>query len=399
MPYDLTPWRRRLEPLLDPFIALAVFVLSVLPLLQPAGQVGQIGQDCDCPPIQWWAYVLVVAQCAPLGVRRRQPFLAPLAAGLAVMAYTLTDLPEPRVPYAVLVAIYTVAAYAPRRHATGAGVFAVVAVVVLYAIDWPNWDFEDLSTTVLLLSTAWLLGEMTRSRHDRAVQAETRAEQVERARRAESEAAVAAERNRIARELHDVVAHHVSMMVVQAEAGPVVVHSDPDRAAVTFDAISAAGKQALAEMRRLLGVLREDDTAPLAPQPGVAALPALVEGVREAGLDVRLDLDPDPGLVAGLPPLVELAAYRLVQEALTNCVRHAAATQVVVEVSSNGGSLSVRVSDDGVGGTVAPRAGGHGLVAMRERVLLADGQLSAGPRHGGGWTVEAEFPLSPVAVP
>ena len=393
MPYDVTAWRRRLEPLLDPFVALAVCVLSLLPLLRAR-------DACACPPVEWWAWALVLAEAAPLAVRRRFPFAAPLASGLALMAYVMTGLPEPPVTYAALVALYTVAAYAPRALANGTAAFSVVATVVVFAVDWPQWDLEDLSTTVLLLATAWLLGETTRSRHERAVAAEARAEQLERARAAESEAAVAAERNRIARELHDVVAHHVSMMVVQAEAGPVVVHTDPDRAAATFDAISAAGKSALSEMRRLLGVLREDDSAPLAPQPGVSALPSLVEGVREAGLDVWLEVDADA--TRALPASVDLAAYRLVQEALTNCLRHAGPGRVEVRVATagtaTGRTLVVHVDDDGLGGTVEPRTGGHGLVAMRERVQLAGGRLTAGPRPGGGWSVAAELPLAPVAV-
>ena len=389
MSSDPSTWRRRLDPLLDPFISVAVSVLSLLPLLR-------VDDGCGCPPPSWWAYALAVAQCAPLAVRRRFPFAAPLASGLAVMAYAMLDLPDAPVTYAALVALYTVAAYARRALASGTAVFAALGVVAVYAVDWPQWDLEDLSTTVLLLSTAWLLGETTRDRHGRALQAEARAEQLDRARAAESEAAVAAERNRIARELHDVVAHHVSMMVVQAEAGPVVVHTDPERAAAAFDAISGAGKQALAEMRRLLGVLREDAAAPLAPQPGVAALPALVAGVREAGLDVRLEL---AATAAELPPSADLAAYRLVQEALTNCVRHARAGRVVVSVRTDRDRLTVRVDDDGVGGSVRPRDGGHGLLAMRERVQLAGGRLEAGARPGGGWTVAAELPLAPVAVP
>lgn len=390
MSHDLAAWRRRLDPLLDPFIAVALLVLSVLPLLRA-------GENCACPPVEWWAYAMVLLQCAPLAVRRRHPFAAPLVTGLSVVAYGIVDLPDPPVTYAALVALYTVAAYADRRLATVTAGVAVAGVVAVFAVDWPQWDLEDLGTTVLLLSTAWLLGETTRSRHDRAVQAEARAEQAERARAAEADAAVAAERNRIARELHDVVAHHVSMMIVQAEAGPVVVHADPDRAVTTFDAISVAGRQALAEMRRLLGVLREDATAPLAPQPGLAALPALVDGVRGAGLDVRLELA--PGAVTGLPPSVDLTAYRLVQEALTNALRHARAGHVVVRVERSGHALAVRVDDDGVGGRAEPRPGGHGLVAMRERVQLVGGSLDVGPRPDGGWSVAADLPLSVVAVP
>ncbi|WP_134740862.1 sensor histidine kinase [Nocardioides sp. 503] len=384
MTIDLDPWRRRLDPLLDPFVAATVCLLSLLPLLR-------MDDGCGCPPAPWWGYAVVAAQCAPLAVRRLFPFVAPLATGLATMAYGITDLPDPPVPYAALVSLYTVAAYAPRAWANGAGAFAVVGVAAVFVVDWPQWDAEDLSVTVLLMSTAWLLGEAARSRRDRAVQAEARAAQLERARTAESEAAVAAERNRISRELHDVVAHHVSMMVVQAEAGPVVVHGDPDRAAATFDAISAAGKQALAEMRRLLGVLREDEAAPLAPQPGVAALSGLVDGVREAGLDVRLDMRPadEP-----LPPAVDLTAYRLVQESLTNALRHSGGARVSVEVRTEAGTLLVRVLDDGVGGSVERREGGHGLVAMRERVQLVGGTLEAGPRPGGGWAVSASLPLA-----
>ncbi len=390
MSHDLSAWRRRLDPLLDPFIAVAVGALSLLPLLRAT-------EGCACPPVAWWAYAVVVAQCAPLAVRRLHPFAAPLATGVGTVVYGITDLPDPPVSYAALVCLYTVAAYARRDLANGAGAFAVVGVAAVFVVDWPQWDLEDLSTTVLLLATAWLLGETTRNRHERVLQAEARAEQLDRARVAESEAAVAGERNRIARELHDVVAHHVSMMVVQAEAGPVVVHSDPARAAATFDAISAAGKQALSEMRGLLGVLREDETAPRAPQAGVGAVPALVAGVREAGLDVRLDLD--PVVRSRLSPLLDLTAYRLVQEALTNCLRHARAGHVDVILSADERTLTVRVTDDGVGGSVAPRDGGHGLVAMRERVHLVGGRLEAGPRQDGGWSVAAELPLVPVAVP
>jgi signal transduction histidine kinase len=309
------------------------------------------------------------------------------------MAYGLTSLPDPPVEYAGLVALYTVAAYAERRLAHVAGAVAVVGIAGVYAWELPVLDVEDITVTSLICLTAWLLGENARSRRERVIQAEARAEQLERARAAESEAAVVAERNRIARELHDVVAHHVSMMVVQAEAGPVVVEHDPARAAASFDAISAAGKQALSEMRRLLGVLKENPSAPLAPQPGLSSIPELVAGVRAAGLDVtlgldRLDVEPEPA--------VDLSAYRLVQEALTNCLRHAGPASVLVHVAREENHLVVRVLDDGVGGPCGE--GGHGLVAMRERVALLGGRLQVGPRDGGGWGVEAELPLAPVAV-
>jgi signal transduction histidine kinase len=382
---DLASWRRRVGPLTDPVIALAVLALSLLPLIQ--------AQQCGCEPVPDWAYALVVAQCAPLAVRRRFPFSAPLMTGLLTMVHGVLDIPDPPVEYAALVAVYTVAAFADRRLANAAAFVAGLGTIAVFALDW---HLEDFLVTVLLLLTAWLLGENTRSRRDRVTEAEARAEQLERTRAAESAAAVVAERNRIAREMHDVVAHHVSMMVVQAEAGPVVVGHDPARAIASFDAISAAGKQALSEMRRLLGVLREDGQSPLAPQPGLSRVPDLVAGIRAAGVRVELDLAP---LDIELDAALDLSAYRLVQEALTNCLRHAGQARVRVRIAREADALVVSVVDDGVGGTVEQRADGHGLVAMRERVLVLGGALRAGPRDHGGWSVEATLPLLPVGVP
>ena len=399
MPPDLSAWRRRLEPLTDPLIAIAVLGLSILPVLQV-----HLGEPdaCGCGPVPFWAYPLVAAQCAPLAVRRRFPFVAPLITGVLTMGYGVTELPDPPVEYAGLVALYTVAAYADRRLANIAALVAAVGTAVVFILDAPRSDYEDITVTVLLLTSAWLLGENTRSRRARIQEAEARAEQLERTRAVESRAAVAAERNRIAREMHDVVAHHVSMMVVQAEAGPVVVEHDPARAVASFDAISAAGKQALSEMRRLLGVLKQEDDSPLAPQPGLHRVPDLVAGVRAAGLDVELDFRPPEGR---LDAALDLSAYRLVQEALTNALRHAGPSRVRVGVWREDDTLVLDIVDDGVGGVggvggmVQPRTSGHGLVAMRERVTMLGGQLHVGPRDGGGWAVEAVLPLSPVPVP
>jgi signal transduction histidine kinase len=389
---DLTAWRRRLEPLTDPLIALAAFGLSILPLLQ--ADLSEPG-TCGCGPIPFWAYPMVAAQCAPLAVRRRFPFVAPLVAGVVTMAHGLTSLPDPPVEYAGLIAIYTVAAYARRRLANAAAVIAAVGTVGVFVLDWPRSDYEDVTVTILLLTTAWLLGENTRSRRARIAEVEARAEQLERTRAVEAQAAVVAERNRIAREMHDVVAHHVSMMVVQAEAGPVVVGHDPARAVASFDAISAAGKQALSEMRRLLGVLKQEDDRPLAPQPGLSRIPDLVAGVRAAGLDVELDFRPPEGQ---LDAALDLSGYRLVQETLTNALRHAGPSRVRVAVFQEAETLVLDIVDDGVGGMVPPGTSGHGLVAMRERVTMLGGRLDAGPRDGGGWAVAAVLPLSPVPV-
>jgi signal transduction histidine kinase len=222
--------------------------------------------------------------------------------------------------------------------------------------------------------------------------------------RAASDAAraVAEERGRIAREMHDILAHAVSLMVVQAEAGPVVVRSDPERAIRTFDTIADSGRDAMVQLRRVLGVLKEEGAGPqLAPQPRLAELAAVAERVREAGVRVRLEL---PGPERTLPADVEATAFRIVQEALTNVVKHAGAGSAEVRVAATGEALEVLVSDDGQG--VRPRAdrvvsdwsGGRGLVGIRERAAACGGLAEAGPRADGtGFLVTARLPLGAAA--
>jgi signal transduction histidine kinase len=379
-------WARRLEPLADPALAAAAFALSVLPLVK--------AHDCGCDNAPTWAYLLMLASCLPLAVRRRWPFLACLTNGVFSASYGAASLPDPPVFYATLVALYSVAAHASRRDAQIAGILAGLSLSGVVLWDRSNSDFQDFVVNGVVFATAWLLGDRARNRRDRALALEARTEQLELTRAAEAEAAVVAERNRIARELHDVVAHHVSMIVVQAEAGPVALERDPEAAAAAFDTISAVGKQALAEMRRLLGVLKTGDDASLAPQPGVAQLADLVEGVRAAGLDVELDVS---GVPRPVPSAVDLSAYRVVQESLTNCLRHAGPARVTVQARYDDAALRLDVDDDGLGGVGwNAHVGGHGLVAMRERVSLVGGTLEVGPRPGGGWAVRAVLPTAGV---
>ena len=378
---DLQRWRRRADPLLDPAIALAAFLLSIVPLRDD--------QACGCT-VPTWAYVLLVLQAAPLAGRRRWPFALGLLSGAATFVYGLTDAPDSSLPYAGLVALYSAAAHASRLKARSAGVIAAVAIMVAIGVDWPNADLEDAWTNYLVFVTAWLLGDGARTRRERAAALEARVEESERLRRAEAEAAVEAERARIAREMHDIVAHHVSMMVVQAEAGAVSVERAPPRAVQAFDDISSTGRAALAEMRRLLGVLRRSEPAERAPQPDLDGVPELVAAVRSTGTDARLTVTGDP---AGLPPTVSLSAYRVVQEALTNVVRHAGRdARVEVDVAVDDEAVRIEVRDDGRGTVPSPVTGaGQGLVAMGERVTLVGGTLTAGPVEGG-WRVRAELP-------
>ena len=240
---------------------------------------------------------------------------------------------------------------------------------------------------------AWYAGRRLRLRRERAEQ--LRQEQEAQARRI-----VAEERTRIARELHDVVAHRVSLMTVQAGAARMVAADDPEAALRAMGAVEIAGRQALDELRHLLGVLRPD--AHLAggrmveeqPQPGLADLPQLVEQTRQAGVDVSLATD---GLPQALPARVELSAYRIVQESLTNVVKHAGPdARTDVRVTSDGRCLIVEVTDDGLGATVLPGAS-HGIVGMRERALLLGGSLDVGPRPAGGFRVLAQLPIEGVA--
>jgi signal transduction histidine kinase len=225
---------------------------------------------------------------------------------------------------------------------------------------------------------------------------EQRAAQAEADRLAEADRAVARERNRIAREMHDVVAHGMSVIAVQAAAGREIVHSNPDKAAEVFARIESAGREGLAELRRMLGVLRETDEhdATLAPQPGIDDIEAAVEQSHAIGVDVTLTIEGDQ---RPLPAGVELAAYRIVQEALTNVRRHAGAHAVaIVGIAYEPDRLVVEVRDDGRGAcsSLSRSGAGHGLLGMRERVEIYGGELVTGPRPGGGFSVRATLPVA-----
>jgi signal transduction histidine kinase len=358
--------------------------------------------DCDPPGI---AVGLVLATTLPLVWRRRHPLTVGLVTGLATGAYGFARYPDLAMPIAIggVVGLYSVAAWGGRRAAVVSGWVAVVVLVVVMTLPRTDADVVDAAFVSLALAGAWVLGD--RARVQRALTAELgeRAARLERERAAEARRAVAEERTRIARELHDVVAHHVSMMVVQAEAGPVAVERDPARAAGAFEAIAATGRQALVEMRRLLGVLRGDgEPAPsLAPQPGLAQVPSLVEQVGRAGLEVEVVVE---GEQAPLPPGIDLSAYRIVQEALTNAVKHGGPGRAVVLVRYGDRHLELRVWDKGRpekrnGSPSQGRsraAPGRGLLGMQERVGLFGGELSAGPAPDGGFTVHARLPIETV---
>jgi signal transduction histidine kinase len=291
---------------------------------------------------------------------------------------------------ALLVALYSVGAHSGGWQAV-AGVLAMLAVVLgVVAADPEGADPGSYVFFLFVVGGPWLAGRAIRHRRLSERHLEARALAAEREREEKARAAVAEERVRIARELHDVVAHAISVIVVQARGGRRSLTTQPEEAREAFDSIEASGREALAEMRRLLGMLRQgDEELALVPQPSLRHLDALVAQVNEAGLPVELSVEGEP---AALPPGVDLSAYRIVQEALTNALKHAgpATAQVVVRYGAE--HLEVEVTDTGrrpAGGDGA----GHGLVGMRERVTLFGGDLEAGRRGEGGFAVRARLPL------
>lgn len=306
------------------------------------------------------------------------------AASLAVVALGGINVPAAT----VMVALYTYASRTSRANAVLAGIAAIVVTVAARLIAGAVLPDATI-TTLLLLGSAAVLGLYVGTRRAYVEQLAARAERAEQEREQLARQAASEERARIARELHDVVAHHVSLMVVQSGALRRRVDAG-DASAHILDSIGATGREALAEMRRLLGVLRPDATpAERSPQPGLGDAAALAEQVRSGGLDVTLVIEGD---ARPLSPGLDLAAYRIVQESLTNVVKHASATEATVRIVYGDGDIALSVVDDGAGSSTPADPGGHGIVGMRERVALYGGTLTVGPREGRGFAVEALLP-------
>jgi len=306
----------------------------------------------------------------PLALRRRYPLavLGLVAAGtLAIKASHDSNL-DP----ALWFAIGTVAAMRPRRISLPATAATVAAFA---AVDLAAGHWTDTIGVTISSAAVWAIGDAIKTR--RAFVDAERAES--------SKRAVEDEQARIARELHDVLAHNVSVMVVQAAAARDVFDAQPERARQALRAIEDTGRAALTELRQLLAGVR----AEFEPQPGLVGLGPLVEGLRAAGLPVNVHVDGDLG---DLPAGLDLSAYRIVQEALTNTLKHAHATTAEVRISRTRESVDLEVLDDGVGAPASAN-GGHGLIGMRERATLVGGRVEAGPRPGGGFRVHATLPL------
>ncbi|MFJ8082087.1 sensor histidine kinase [Streptomyces sp. NPDC096205] len=384
----------------DTFWAIILFGLSVV-----GGSVEGDRTGTDAP---WRIVSVSLLLSLVVALRRRMPEKMLVLAGVVGVAQLVLNVSTTVANFAMLVIVYTVAA----TGATWARRFGLVGGLAAAPLAQIRWHHPDTSTAGNLaiavfqtvpFALAWVLGDSLRTRRAYFAQLEERAARLEKEREAQAKVAVAAERARIARELHDVVAHNVSVMVVQADGAAYVLDAAPDQAKKALETISSTGRQALAEMRRLLGVLRtgeHQEAGEYVPQPDVEQIEDLVEQCRGSGLPVDFKIEGTP---RSLPSGVELTAYRIVQEALTNTRKHGgpnAGASVRLVYFDDG--LGLLVEDDGKG---APHelyeeggadGQGHGLIGMRERVGMVGGTLDAGPRPGGGFRISALLPLKPA---
>jgi signal transduction histidine kinase len=342
------------------------------------------------------ASVLIALVTAPLAWRRRRPLAVLLVVTGAILVLASLTEHTAGMPLeaflALILAFYSVGANCEeRRGLIGGG----ADLAVLFAYDLVHGGLGQAHGSrpgaALIFALAWLLGRELRRRRRELVGLRDRATRLELEREEKARAAVTEERGRIARELHDVVAHSVSVMVVQAQAGTRLL-GEPDQARGAFQSIEASGREALVELRRLLGILRTGDTElAIGPQPGLDSLPGLVEQVRDAGLPVELRVE---GEAAPLPPGIDLSAYRIVQEALTNALKHAGPAEAEIVVRYGTSALELEVVDNGTGARAGVNGSGHGLIGMRERVALYGGLLETGTAAGGGYAVRARLPLT-----
>ncbi|WP_240197614.1 sensor histidine kinase [Nonomuraea lactucae] len=341
-------------------------------------------------PLDLTGYLAVsTAVLAPLPWQRRWPLAAFTGVALVSFGQWLLGIDPVAANLAVLMALWSVAYSHPFWWALAAALVAELGVF-LVLVRWGQVSFSMFFSGSIFVVTAWLAGLYAGTRRRYLESLEERAERAERERDQQARMAATAERTRIARELHDVVAHNVSVIVVQADGAGYAIDSDPEQARLAVRNISRTGREALAEMRRLVGVLREAeaDTTDYTPQPGLAQLEELVRG---AGVPARLRVS---GVPSELPEGQQLAVYRIVQEALTNALKHGGpGVQALVELLYGGTELTVRVTDDGRGAAAPHSPGGHGLVGMRERVGMYGGAVSAEPRPGGGFEVLARLPV------
>lgn len=380
-------WQPLLATIVDPAIAILVVGLGLVAAALVPASIGTM-------PLVL-AVAIAVGTGVLIAIRRRWPLVVLVVTAAAVLVEQTYGTSLNFGGFALLIAVFTVATEKPRR--TSLVVLAVlpaylIGAVLLYDTAHPNPSqtvLADFVTAIAIYGTAWLVGDSLRTRRARTAALEARTEQLEREQAEAARVAVQNERALIARELHDMVAHSVSVMVIQASAARRVMDEQPSEANAALESIETTGREALAEMRRLLGLLRSDSApAPLAPQVGLANLGPLIANARTAGVIVELSIEGTPRpLAAG----VDLACFRIVQEAVTNAIKHAAPARAKIHLEYEPGAIVVDIRDDG-GRRPPPTGHGHGLAGMEERVRLFNGRFEAGPAPGGGFAVHARIP-------
>jgi signal transduction histidine kinase len=370
--------------LLDALLATAFLVLVMVGHFAATGNEGVVYRDPDA-----FSVVVSLAAAVPYYFRRHAPLAVLLISETAVVLLTVRDYQTGAAPSVLLVGVFTVAAWSSLRDRV-IGVAAMAIGLTIVAVNGiPGAGAADVGFNFVFYTAAYLFGSTMRNRRLYSEQVEERAKDLENERAEEAKRAVAEERLRIAQELHDVVAHSMGVIAVQAGVGAHVIDTDPDEAKKSLDAISQTSRSTLAEIRRLLGVLRDDDGASYEPAPGLADLDRLVRDVRSAGLEVEVR---KVGEDMSLPPGVDFTAYRIVQEALTNVLKHAGRAQASIVIGYEDAALRLEIEDDGRGVNGRAASGGHGLVGMRERVAVYGGSFEAGPRTGGGFRVAVRLP-------
>jgi signal transduction histidine kinase len=370
-------------------LGLAVLVQIEVWTIDPSHPPGDVGTDVFSSAERAVAAAAGFVLTLSLGWRRQAP-LAVLGVAIAtsIVANVVAVLDAATTPaIAIVLAVYSVGVHTTGLRAWTGGLGAAALITANVA---DQFSFGDLLFIGMIVGGAWLAGRAMRYRRERERVLQRLTVDLEHEREERARAAVAEERVRIARELHDVVAHAISVIVLQARGGRRSLATDPRETREALDMIEATGSQALAEMRRLLGMLRRDDEEiALAPQPSLRYLDALAAQVREAGLPVYVSIEGEPNR---LSPGVDLSAYRIVQEALTNALKHAGPATARVVVRYGEHDLELEIADTGVG-AAASDGDGHGLAGMRERVSLYGGKIDAGPRDEGGFSVRARLPL------
>ena len=386
-------WLREHPRAADLILATLITVSSVIAHLARESSVN----DPNMVNPAWWTVALVIAGAMPLYWRR----VHPLATGLFIVTLDVLALLISLPGAAFLasgVAVYSIGAHSSGKKRAQVMMIISGLIATLFVVGWLRGLelVDEFVSTGVMLITAYVLGDNLRRRRQRAVGLAERAERAEREQELLAEQRVFAERTRIARELHDVVAHSVSVMVIQAAAARRNLTSSPETASEALEAIESTGRQTMNELRGILGVLRTEDpdeAAILDPQPTLERLDALIS---TDDLPVEMAIDTS---LATIPDSISITGYRIIQEALTNVRRHAGSVgHVDVSIAKGDGQLRISVEDDGRGAAADNHdQAGFGLIGMRERVGAVGGSMTAGPRPGGGWRLRASLPLEPGA--